>query len=198
MNKAQLIKVVEQQLETSEKNAKQAVDLVVDIIVRSVAKGERVAISGFGVFEKRRRSARTARNPKTGAAVKVKARSVPTFRAGAPFKEVVSGAKKLDKAVKSAARAAGGAASKSTPAKKTATKSTAANKTAAAKTLAKKTPPNRAATKTQAAKTLAKKTPAKKAAAKATPATSTAAKATAKSTAAQKAPAKKTGAKKSG
>ncbi len=100
VNKAQLIKAVEERLQGDRKTAQQAVDHVVDIIVRSVAKGERVAISGFGVFEKRRRGARTARNPKTGAAVKVRATSVPSFRAGAPFKDVVSGAKKLDKAVR--------------------------------------------------------------------------------------------------
>lgn len=187
MNKAELIKAVEDRLETGAKSAKEAVDHVVDIIIREVAKGEKVAISGFGVFEKRRRGPRTARNPKTGAAVKVKARSVPSFRAGTPFKEVVSGTKKLDKVVKSTARSAAGAATKAAPAKKTpaksmAAKSTSAKKTSAAKTLAKKTPPNKAATKTQAAKTLAKKTPAKKAAAKKT----TAKKAAKKSAAAKK------------
>lgn len=182
MNKAQLIKAVEQRLETSEKSAKEAVDHVVDIIVRSVAKGERVAISGFGVFEKKKRGPRTARNPKTGAAVKVKARSVPSFRAGAPFKEVVSGAKKLDKVVKSTARSAAGAAAKASPAKKTATKSPATKKTAAAKTLAKKTPANRAQTKTRAAKTLATKSPAKRATAKKAATKSTTAKNTAAKT----------------
>lgn len=204
MNKAELIKAVEERLGSGAKSAKDAVDQVVDIIMREVAKGEKVAISGFGVFEKRRRGPRTARNPKTGAAVKVKARSVPSFRAGTPFKEVVSGAKKLDKVVKSTARSAAGAASKSTSGRKTATKSTpakssAATKTAAAKTLAKKTPPSKAPAKTQAAKTLAKKAPAKKAPAKKAAAKATAAKSTAaKSTAAKKAPAKKTAAKKSG
>lgn len=177
MNKAELIKAVEDRLQSDRKTAKQAVDLVVDVIVRSVAKGEKVAITGFGVFEKRRRGARTARNPKTGAAVKVKATSVPSFRAGAGFKEVVSGAKKLDKLVKSTATAAARKATptKSTPAKKTAAKkstaakkapaqkSTAAKKTAAAKTLATKSPAKSPAKKSAAAKTLAKKAPARKA-----------------------------------
>ncbi|MDP9240609.1 MAG: HU family DNA-binding protein [Actinomycetota bacterium] len=190
MNKAELIKAVEDRLESDRKTAKQAVDLVVDVIVRSVAKGEKVAITGFGVFEKRRRGARTARNPKTGAAVKVKATSVPSFRAGAGFKEVVSGAKKLDKLVKSTATAAARKATpaKSAPAKKTAAKSaakkapaktaatksaaakkapakksTAAKKTTAAKTLATKSPAKSPAKKSAAAKTLAKKAPAKKA-----------------------------------
>jgi DNA-binding protein HU-beta len=98
VNKAELIKEVENRMGIDRKKAQEAVDNVVDIIVRSVAKGERVMISGFGVFEKRRREARTARNPATGAAVKVKATSVPTFRAGTGFKDVVSGGKKVAKA----------------------------------------------------------------------------------------------------
>ncbi|PZS26242.1 MAG: DNA-binding protein [Pseudonocardiales bacterium] len=182
MNKAELIKAVEERLEGDRKTAQQAVNHVVDTIIRAVAKGEKVAITGFGVFEKRRRGARTARNPKTGAAVKVKATSVPAFRAGAGFKEVVSGAKKLEKLAKS------------TVAKKATTpKSTAAKKTAAAKTLAKKSPAKSPAKKTAAAKTLAKKAPAKKApAAKTTVKRAAAAKApAAKSTTAKKAPAAK-------
>lgn len=173
MNKAELIRAVEDRLEGDRKIAKKAVDLVVDVIVRSVAKGEKVAITGFGVFEKRRRGARTARNPKTGAAVKVKATSVPSFRAGAGFKEVVSGAKKLDKLVKSTATAAAGKAApnkasptkagpaKKSPAKKSPAKAAATK--AAAKSSTGKAPAQKptAAKKTAAAKTLAKKSPAK-------------------------------------
>ena len=55
-------------------------------------------LTGFGIFEKRDRAARTARNPATGATVKVKKTSVPAFRAGAEFKAITSGAKKLAKA----------------------------------------------------------------------------------------------------
>jgi DNA-binding protein HU-beta len=174
VNKAELIKAVEDRLQSDRKTAQQAVDHVVDIIVRSVAKGERVAITGFGVFEKRRRGARTARNPATGAAVKVKATSVPAFRAGSGFKEVVSGAKKLEKLVKSTASAT---------TKRAATqKATPARKTAAAKTLATKSQAKSPARKSAAAKTLAKKSPAKKAPAK----TASAKKATAKKTTAKK------------
>jgi DNA-binding protein HU-beta len=182
VNKAELIKAVEDRLQSDRKTAQQAVDHVVDVIVRSVAKGEKVAITGFGVFEKRRRGARTARNPKTGAAVKVKATSVPAFRAGSGFKEVVSGAKKLEKLVKSTA---GAATKKATPSKSAATR-----KTAAAKTLAKKSPAKSPAAKTAAAKTLAKKSPAKKTAAKKT-AKSAVKKATTAARTAKKAPAKK-------
>ncbi|MEP6696123.1 MAG: HU family DNA-binding protein [Pseudonocardiales bacterium] len=186
MNKAELIKAVEERLEGDRKVAQQAVNQVVDTIIRAVAKGERVAITGFGVFEKRRRGARTARNPKTGAAVKVKATSVPAFRAGSGFREVVSGAKKLEKLVKpSKAPAATKSAGSKNPARSAATKTTA-KKTAAKKTAAR-APAKKAsaqkstqAKKTAAAKTLATKTPAKR------------------TTTAKKSPARKTAAKKSG
>lgn len=98
MNKAQLIDALAERL-GDRRTAAAAVDGVVDVIVRTVNKGERVNITGFGVFEKRARAARTARNPRTGEAVRVKKTNVPAFRAGSTFRDVVSGAKKLPKAV---------------------------------------------------------------------------------------------------
>jgi DNA-binding protein HU-beta len=57
----------------------------------AVKKGDRVSLVGFGTFERQDRKARTARNPRSGAPVKVKATKVPRFRAGQGFKDVVSG-----------------------------------------------------------------------------------------------------------
>lgn len=94
MNKAQLIEALTVRL-GDKKTATVAVDSLVDVIVRSVHKGDKVNITGFGVFEKRARAARTARNPRTGETVRVRKTNVPAFRAGSTFKEVVSGAKKL-------------------------------------------------------------------------------------------------------
>jgi DNA-binding protein HU-beta len=188
MNKAELIEELTKKLGTDRRTATEAVEHIVDTIVRAVNKGESVTITGFGVFEKRRRAARVARNPRTGETVKVRPTSVPAFRPGAQFKAVVSGKQKLaasGPAVKRGSTAA--------PAKKAAAKKTAAKKTAAKKAPAKKT----AAKKAPAKKTAAKKAPAKKTAAKKAPAKKTAAKkAPAKKTAAKKAPAKKTAAKK--
>ncbi|MDQ6651067.1 MAG: HU family DNA-binding protein [Actinomycetota bacterium] len=110
MNKSELIEALTDRL-GDKRAASDAVEGVVDTIVRAVAKGERVAITGFGVFEKRERSARTARNPATGASVKVKKTSVPRFRPGQGFKDVVSGAKKLAKQASLLERTARGAAS---------------------------------------------------------------------------------------
>src|SRR3982750_1010606 len=107
-NKAQLIEALSERL-GDKKVAGEAVDGLVDVIVRSVHKGEKVNITGFGVFEKRARAARTARNPRTGETVKVKKTNVPAFRAGSTFKDVVSGAKKLPR-VAAAAKAPAAAA----------------------------------------------------------------------------------------
>ena len=95
MNKAELIDVLTEKLGSDRRQATAAVENVVDTIVRAVHKGDSVTITGFGVFEQRRRAARVARNPRTGETVKVKPTSVPAFRPGAQFKAVVSGAQKL-------------------------------------------------------------------------------------------------------
>jgi DNA-binding protein HU-beta len=181
VNKAQLVEALSTRLGEDKKRTAATVDALLDTVYRTVQKGEKVALTGFGVFEKRDRAARTARNPATGEKVRVKKTSVPAFRAGQEFKNVVNGSKKLSK-VAPAKAASNGAAPKATakaaPAKATtakaaparATKSTTAKsapakatKTAAAKTLATKTPAPSKATKTTAAKTLATKTTATKA-----------------------------------
>src|SRR6201990_892180 len=95
MNKAELIDVLTDKLGSDRRHATAAVENVVDTIVRAVHKGESVTITGFGVFEQRRRAARVARNPRTGETVKVKPTSVPAFRPGAQFKAVVSGSQRL-------------------------------------------------------------------------------------------------------
>src|SRR5277367_624864 len=95
VNKAELIDVLTEKLGSDRRHATAAVENFVDTVVRAVQKGESVTITGFGVFEQRRRAARVARNPRTGETVKVKPTSVPAFRPGAQFKAVVSGAQRL-------------------------------------------------------------------------------------------------------
>ena len=90
MNKRDLIDAISGRL-GDKKTATEAVNAVLDTIQLTVAKGDKVAITGFGVFEKAIRPARTARNPATGATIKVPRSSVPKFRAGADFKAVVNG-----------------------------------------------------------------------------------------------------------
>jgi len=182
MNKAELIDVLTEKLGSDRRQATLAVENVVDTIVRAVHKGDSVTITGFGVFEQRRRAARVARNPRTGETVKVKPTSVPAFRPGAQFKAVVSGAQRLPAEGPAVKRGAVGAAAKKTAAKK-----------AVRKAAVKKAPAKKAATKAAVKKAPAKKVTAKKAATKA-PAKKAATKAPAKKTAkatAKKAPAKK-------
>ena len=115
MNKAELIEAVAERLEDSKKAAGEAVEVIIDEIAKAVAAGEKVAITGFGVFERVERAARTGRNPMTGAVVKIKATSVPKFRPGAEFKGLVSGKKKKLATKKVAAKKA---PVKNAPAKK--------------------------------------------------------------------------------
>jgi DNA-binding protein HU-beta len=193
VNKSQLIDALAARYEGNKKAAAHALESVLDTITREVAKGEKVAITGFGSFEKRVREARWVRNPATGQRMKAKKTSVPKFSAGADLKAVVSGAKKLPKV---AAATPAAATKTAAAAKKTATKSAAAaKKTVAKKAPAKKAPAKAAAKKAPATKTAAKKAPAKKAPAKAAAKKAPAKKAPAK-TAAKKAPAKKAPAKK--
>ena len=94
VNKSDLIEIVSARL-GDRRAASAAVEAVVDAITRSVAKGEKVGISGFGVFERVDRAARTARNPTTGEAVRLGETRVPKFRPGQGFKDIVSGAKEV-------------------------------------------------------------------------------------------------------
>ncbi|MEU3733264.1 HU family DNA-binding protein [Streptomyces sp. NPDC033538] len=213
MNKAQLVEAIADKL-GGRQQAADAVDAVLDALVRAVVSGDRVSVTGFGSFEKVDRPARYARNPQTGERVRVKKTSVPRFRAGQGFKDLVSGSKKLPKndiavkkapkgslsgppptiskaaGKKAAAKKATGAAKKTTAAAKKAT----AKKTAgAAKTTtatAKKAPAKKSPAKSTTAaakKTTATKAPAKKATAKKAPAK----KSTARTTTAKKATARK-------
>jgi DNA-binding protein HU-beta len=196
VNKSQLIDALAARYDGNRKAAQQALESVLDTITREVAKGEKVAITGFGSFEKRVREARWVRNPQTGARIKAKKTAVPKFTAGQDLKNVVSGAKKLPKLViaKAVAPTKKAAPAKAAaPAKKTATKSTAKKAAPAKKAAAKKAP----AKKAPARKAPAKKAPAKKTAPAKTAAKTTTKKAApAKKAAAKKAPAKKAPAKK--
>ena len=181
MNKAELIDVLTEKLGSDRRQATAAVENVVDTIVRAVHKGDSVTITGFGVFEQRRRAARVARNPRTGETVKVKPTSVPAFRPGAQFKAVVSGAQRLPaegpavkrgvtaggarKAVKkAAARKAVKKAVKRTAVKKAVKRAAVkkAVKRTAVKKAVKKAPARKAAAKKTAAKKTARKAPAKR------------------------------------
>ncbi len=114
MNKAELIQALSAYYDGSKSEAAKALNAVVETITYKTAAGEKVSITGFGVFEKVHRSARMVRNPRTGERKRAKATAVPRFRAGSDLKAYVSGAKKVPKA--SARKAAPAKAAAKTPA----------------------------------------------------------------------------------
>ena len=189
MNKAELIEILTEKLETDRGSATRAVENLVDAIVRAVQKGDSVTITGFGVFERRRRAARVARNPRTGETVRVKPTSVPAFRPGAQFKAIVSGAQKLPAEGPAVKRGAVGGAVRKAAVKKAVAKKAPAKK-AAVKKVVKKAPAKKAP-----AKKVVKKVAVKKVVKKA-PATKAHAKKVVTKVAVKKAPAKKAPAKK--
>jgi DNA-binding protein HU-beta len=172
VNKAELIDALAVRL-GEKRTATAALDAVLAEVQAAVTKGDKVSITGFGVFEKRVRAARMARNPRTGEAVRVKKTAIPAFRPGAGFKDMVASGKAPAAARKTTAKATTAkATARTTTAKATTAKATTARKTTAKASTAKATP----AKKTTARKTTAASTARKTAAAKKAPATKTAAK----------------------
>ncbi|MEP7035133.1 MAG: HU family DNA-binding protein, partial [Actinomycetota bacterium] len=168
MNKGQLIAAIEGRL-GGKKAAADALEAVLDVIIRTVAKNQKVGITGFGTFERAARAARTGRNPRTGATVKIKKTAVPKFKAGTAFRTYVADPRQLPKATAAGARASAStgasvkkvtvkksvkkAAPAKAPAKKVAVKKVAVKKAAPAKKVAvkkvavKKAAPAKAAVK---------------------------------------------------
>ena len=87
MNKTELIAAVAKATEMKKVDADKAVNAVLTTIQKTLKKGEKVQLIGFGTFEAKKRPARTARNPRTGAEIKVKASKAPTFKASKAFKD---------------------------------------------------------------------------------------------------------------
>ncbi|MFW6597879.1 HU family DNA-binding protein [Propionibacteriaceae bacterium Y2011] len=91
MSKKDLVDAVAKGAELTQADAERALTAVFDSIAASVAKGEKVAVPGFGTFEKRDRAERTGRNPRTGEEMTIAATSVPGFKPATQFKKQVAG-----------------------------------------------------------------------------------------------------------
>ena len=89
MNKEELVKEVSKKSKDSQKATADILAATLETIQKTVSKGKKVTLVGFGTFEARKRAARTGRNPQTGAALKIAAKTVPAFTAGKKFKELV-------------------------------------------------------------------------------------------------------------
>jgi DNA-binding protein HU-beta len=97
MNKADIIDALTQEAQLTKVKAGEVIDIVLDTIVKSLKKGEAVTLVGFGTFDVSKRDARKGRNPRTGDAIKIKAKTVPKFRAGKALRESVAKVKPASK-----------------------------------------------------------------------------------------------------
>lgn len=96
MTKRELVVTVSQRLSYKQGDIASAVQVLLDAIVESLAKGERIEIRNFGVFEVHVRDARIGRNPKTGETVSIPRKSVAVFKPGKALKALVEEGKELD------------------------------------------------------------------------------------------------------
>ncbi len=90
MNKEELVQEISKKAKVTQKEASEVLTSLVETVQKTVAKGEKVTLVGFGTFESRKRAARTGRNPQTGKEIKIAAKTVPAFSAGKKFKELVN------------------------------------------------------------------------------------------------------------
>ena len=97
MNKEELVKEVAKKAKVSQKAAADVLSATIDTVQKTVAKGKKVTLVGFGTFEARKRKARTGRNPQTGKSIKIAAKTAPVFTAGKKFKDIVNGCKETCK-----------------------------------------------------------------------------------------------------
>jgi len=89
MNKSELIEEMAKSM-SSKKEAETALDSLLSTIMTGLKKGDKITLTGFGTFKVLKRKARTGRNPRTGEAIKIKARKVPQFTPGKLLKTTVA------------------------------------------------------------------------------------------------------------
>ena len=90
MNKTELIAAVAQKAGLTKKDAERVVCATFDTITESLVKGEKVHLSGFGIFETKEREARVGRNPRTKEAIQIPATKTPAFKASKTLKDAVA------------------------------------------------------------------------------------------------------------
>ena len=90
MNKTELIDAIATGADLPKASAGRALDAVIDSITEALKKGEQVSLVGFGTFSVKHRSARSGRNPQSGATIQIKASTVPGFKAGKALKDAVN------------------------------------------------------------------------------------------------------------
>ena len=90
MNKTELIAAVAEKTGLTKKDADRVVSATFETIAQSMAQGEKVQVSGFGIFDVKKREARTGRNPRTKESIEIPASTMPLFKASKTLKDNVS------------------------------------------------------------------------------------------------------------
>ena len=90
MNKSELIDAIAADAGISKEAAKKALNSFTENVTKALAKGDKVALVGFGTFSTSERAARTGKNPQTGAEIKIAACKAPKFKAGKALKDAVN------------------------------------------------------------------------------------------------------------
>ena len=125
MNRKELVDAIQKHTAVARADVDKVLGSMIQHTQVAVKKGDRVSLVGFGTFERQDRKARTARNPRSGEPVKVKATKVPRFRAGQGFKDVVSGKATAPKLTAAKAPATATSSARASGSRATATKATA-------------------------------------------------------------------------
>lgn len=89
MNKADLVNSIAGKSGLTKKSVSDVLEFFMEDVMKTVKKGDSVTLTGFGTYKASKRSARTGRNPQTGASIKIPARTVPVFKAGKAFRDMV-------------------------------------------------------------------------------------------------------------
>ena len=89
MNKEELVQEISKKSKVTQKEANEVLSALIETVQKTVSKGKKVTLVGFGTWEARKRAARVGRNPQTGKELKIAAKTVPAFSAGKSFKELV-------------------------------------------------------------------------------------------------------------
>ena len=90
MNKSELIDAIAESADVSKAAAGRALEAAVEAVKKALRKGDAVTLVGFGSFYVGKRAARSGRNPRTGASIRIKAAKVPKFRAGKGLKDAIN------------------------------------------------------------------------------------------------------------
>jgi DNA-binding protein HU-beta len=88
LNKAELVEKIAKRTSLTKQQSEDVIDAALEVITKSVAKGDEVKLVGFGTFSRAVRKARTGRNPKTGTKVEIPAAKVPKFKPGKDFRDL--------------------------------------------------------------------------------------------------------------